>query len=160
MAAFAYEGVLLFGVVMIFGLVYSAVTQQRHALHGTTGLQAFVFLVLGIYFTWFWSRGGQTLAMKTWHLRLVDVQGQPVLQTRAALRYLSSWIWLLPSLAVAALLGLHSTATIFGALAAGVAIYALSSLLNADRQFWHDRWCGTRIIDTRPLGSAAGRSAT
>ena len=35
-----------------------------------------MFVVLGIYFVWFWSRG-QTLAMKTWHIRLVDAQGRP-----------------------------------------------------------------------------------
>ena len=38
-------------------------------------LQAFLFVVLGIYFIWFWSHGGQTLAMKTWHIRLVDRDG-------------------------------------------------------------------------------------
>ena len=69
-ACFVYEGVLLFGVLMIAGYLYSTLTQQRHALSGLHGLQAFLFLVLGIYFVWFWSRGGQTVAMRTWHIRL------------------------------------------------------------------------------------------
>ena len=58
MAAFVYEGVLLFGVVMIAGYLYSSLTQQRHALQGQTGLQAFLFVVLAIYFVASWSRGG------------------------------------------------------------------------------------------------------
>lgn len=64
MACFIYEGVLLFGVVMIAGYLYSTLTQQRHALQGQVGLRSFLFLVLGIYFVWFWSHGGQTVAMK------------------------------------------------------------------------------------------------
>jgi hypothetical protein len=54
MACFVYEGVLLFGVVMCAGLVYSSLTQQRHALVGLHGLQVVVFVVLGLYFVWFW----------------------------------------------------------------------------------------------------------
>ena len=42
------------------------------------GLQAFLFLVLGLYFAWFWSHGGQTVAMKTWHIRLLTHDGRPV----------------------------------------------------------------------------------
>ena len=56
LAAFVYEGVLLFGVLMLAGYVYSGLTQQRHALQGKTGLQAFLFVVLAVYFGWFWSR--------------------------------------------------------------------------------------------------------
>ena len=50
LASFLYEGVLLFGVVMIAGYLYSSLTQQRHALQGQSGLQAFLFVVLAIYF--------------------------------------------------------------------------------------------------------------
>ena len=32
LAAFIYEGVLLFGVTMIAGYLFSSLTQQRHAL--------------------------------------------------------------------------------------------------------------------------------
>ncbi len=43
MACFTYEGVLLFGVVMIAGYLFSTLTQQRHALTGRHGLQFFLF---------------------------------------------------------------------------------------------------------------------
>ena len=53
-------------------------TQQHHALQGQTGLQVFVFVVLAIYFVTFWSRGGQTVAMRAWHVRLVTAGGAAV----------------------------------------------------------------------------------
>ena len=54
MACWLYEGMLLFGVVFIAGYLFSALTQTRHALDNRHAQQAFLFVVLGIYFTWFW----------------------------------------------------------------------------------------------------------
>ena len=107
MACWLYEGMLLFGVVFIAGYLFSALSQTRHALDNRPGMQAFIFLVLGIYFTWFWHRG-QTLAMKTWRIRVVDVNGRALTQSRALLRYVLSWIWFLPPLALLAPLDLNA----------------------------------------------------
>ena len=150
MAAFVYEGVLLFGVLMLAGYLYSSLTQQRHALQGKAGLQAFLFVVLAIYFTWLWSHGGQTVAMKAWHLRLVRADGQPVGQGQALLRYLGSWLWFVPAWATAHLAGLHSGGALVGLMLAGVLAFAALTRLRPDRQFWHDAACGTRLIDWRP----------
>lgn len=159
MAAFVYEGVLLFGVVMIAGYLYSSLTQQRHALHGQSGLQAFLFVVLAIYFSWFWSHGGQTVAMRAWHIRLVTRAGQPVTQARALMRYVASWIWFFPALATASLAGLQNAAQILGLLAVGVVTYALLALAHHDHQFWHDALCGTRLITSRPTARQAQSGA-
>ncbi|MBU6438411.1 MAG: RDD family protein, partial [Betaproteobacteria bacterium] len=93
MACFIYEGVLLFGVVMIAGWLFSTLTQQRNALTHRHELQAFLFLVLGIYFIWFWSHGGQTVAMKTWHIRLLSAEGLPLSEKASGMRYILSWVW-------------------------------------------------------------------
>ena len=150
LAAFVYEGVLLFGVTMISGYLYSSLTQQRHALQGKAGLQAFMFVVLGIYFAWFWSRSGQTVAMKAWNIRLVMANGQPVSQARALVRYVLAWLWFMPALATAYGAGLHGPGAITTLLLAGVLAYAALTRLRPDRQFWHDAVCGTRLIDWRP----------
>lgn len=146
MAAFVYEGVLLFGVLSLSALAYGLLTQQRHALVGMHGLQAFLFLVLGLYFSWFWSHGGQTVAMKTWHVRLLSADGQPVGTARACLRFVLSWLWFLPSLAGVYLSGLRSGAAITLSLLAGVLVYALLSRFNPRRQFLHDLISRTELV--------------
>lgn len=150
LAAFVYEGVLLFGVTMISGYLYSSLTQQRHALQGKAGLQAFMFVVLGIYFVWFWSRGGQTVAMKAWNIRLLMADGRPVSQARALLRYVLAWLWFMPALATAYFADLHRPGASTGLVLAGVLTYAALTRLRPDRQFWHDAVCGTRLVDWRP----------
>ena len=149
LAAFTYEGVLLFGVLMIAAYLYSSLTQQRHAMQGHAGLQAFLFVVLGIYFIWFWSHGGQTVAMRAWNVRLLTQDGNPVSQARAGARYLSSWVWFLPGLSAAWIADLNSAPAIFGLMATGVVTYALLSRLHPQRQFWHDALCGTRLVTWR-----------
>ncbi len=147
MACWLYEGMLLFGVVFIAGYLFSALSQTRHALDNRPGLQAFLFLVLGIYFTWFWHRG-QTLAMKTWHIRVVDTQGRPLTQSRALVRYLASWLWFLPPLV--GTWPWHLPALEVAVLALGwVAIWALLSRFHPQRQFLHDALAGTRLISSR-----------
>jgi uncharacterized RDD family membrane protein YckC len=150
LASFLYEGVLLFGVVTIAGLLYSVATQQRHALQGSAGLQLFLFAVLGLYFTWFWTRSGQTLAMQTWHVRLVTRDGRTVGWGRALARYLLSWLWFVPALLALRLSGLTGGWTSAGALLAGVLAYAALARLHPDRQYWHDVVCGTRLVTWRP----------
>jgi uncharacterized RDD family membrane protein YckC len=156
LACFVYEGVLLFGVVMVAGYLYSSLTQQRHALVGMHGLQAFLFVVLGVYFVWFWSTGGQTVAMKAWRIRLVGRDMQPVSQARALARYLLSWLWFLPALAGAHFGGLIGGGVISGALALGVCAYAALVLLLPQRQYLHDVLCGTRLLDWHPARPARG----
>ncbi len=154
LASFTYEGVVLFGVVMIAGYLFSSLTQQRHALTGRHGLQAFLFVVLGIYFVWFWSRGGQTVAMKAWHIRVVDTQGRKISQLRALVRYLLSWLWFAPALLALWWSGLSGASTTFGVLTIGVFAYAALARLQPQRQFLHDVLCGTRLETHRPVRPA------
>ena len=149
MACFTYESVLLFGVLMCAGLLFSTLTQQRHALVGRLALQGFVFIVLGLYFTWFWSHGGQTVAMKAWHIRLVGPKGEAVSWLRAMLRYVLSWLWFLPSLATSYLSDIHSPSAIFGVCVVGMVGYTALARLHPQRQFWHDVVCGTRLVTVR-----------
>ena len=143
-----YEGILLFGVVFISGYLFGTLSQTKHALDNRHGLQAFEFLVLGLYFTWFWHKG-QTLAMKTWHLRLVDVHGQALSQQRALLRYVLSWVWLLPPLVFAQWMGYTALQSV-GLSVLWVLLWAGASRFHPHRQYWHDQWAGTRLIDVRP----------
>ncbi len=149
MACWLYEGILMFGVVFISGYLFGTLSQTRNALDNRNALQAFLFVVFGIYFVWFWSKG-QTLAMKTWNIRLVDRNGQAVTQLRALLRYVLSWLWFLPPLLAVVpfhLPGAEITVIVIG----WVAVWALLSRFHPEGQFWHDAWAGTRLISSEPL---------
>ncbi len=121
--AFVYESVLLFGVSFIASWV--VVPLLGDAAGGATlaAYRGYLLAVFGIYFIYCWRLSGQTLAMKTWGLRLRRADGQPLTLPVAVGRYV---------LAVAGLL----------CIGAGF----LWALVDRDRQFLHDRLMGTRIL--------------
>jgi uncharacterized RDD family membrane protein YckC len=149
MACWLYEGMLMFGVVFISGYLFSTLSQTRNAMDNRHALQAFLFVVFGIYFVWFWAKG-QTLAMKTWDIRVVDVHGESISQTRALVRYALSYLWFLPPLVAMApfsLNGPETTVIVLG----WVACWALLSRFQRDNQFWHDAVAGTRLVTSLPM---------
>lgn len=146
LACFLYEGMLLFGVVFVAGYLFSTLTQTRHALDNRHALQAFLFVVFGIYFVWFWAKG-QTLAMKTWHIRILGPDQRPPSQGRALLRYVLSWIWFVPPLAASQAFGWTGAETLVVAVG-WVLVWALLSRFQPNRQYWHDVWAGTRLCAT------------
>ena len=144
MACWLYEGMLIFGVMFIADYLFSTLTQTRHAMDNRHAQQFFLFVVFGIYFVWFWSHG-QTLAMKTWHIRVTDLKGGALTQQRALWRYVLSWLWFLPPLAASWIFNIEVRNSLF--LAAGwILFWALLSRLHPQRQFLHDAMAGTRLI--------------
>ena len=107
-------------VTFPFLAVFGDSTQgwRRHAL------QAWVLVAIGAYYVWFWTRGGQTLPMKTWRIRLVRAEGGgPVHAGRALHRY---------------------ALALLGTLAVGLGF--AWALVDRDRQFLHDRLAGTALV--------------
>jgi uncharacterized RDD family membrane protein YckC len=119
LAAMVYEALLLFAVAFFAGWIFFFASGGRDATAGWLrhALQIFVLVVFAAYFLWCWLRGGQTLAMRAWRIRLVDVTPR-----KALLRFALA-VPLVPT---------------------GISI--LWSLFDRDRQFLHDRLSGTRLV--------------
>lgn len=127
LACLLYELILLGAVLFLAGFAVSGFVQTPLEGGVRTLFQVYLCLVTGFYFTSFWARGGQTLAMKTWHIRLVTADGQPLSFARAWGRY-----------------GLALASLGYGLLWAG---------FDHERQFLHDRLAGTRLIRSDALGA-------
>lgn len=149
-----YESVVLFAVLVFFGYGFSALFQFR----GEPGalrwaFQAFLFVVLGCYFVWFWSHGRRTLPMKTVSLTLVGPAGQPISTGRALTRYLWAWIFLVLPVAIA------------WSMKSGWALWLvpvpfLWSLVDAQRRALYDVLAGTRlVVDPGPSAPAGSPPA-
>jgi len=123
-AGMAYEALLLSGILLI-SLIFPHLLIGAFSGHVASPalLWAHLFLILFVYFVGFWSHGGQTLAMKTWRIRLVSNSGQAVSPGQALRRFL--WCW--PSFALC-----------------GIGL--LWVFFDRDRQFLHDRIAGTRLV--------------
>jgi len=127
LAALCYDLILLFGVlalaVFLFILPYDLLTGTPFRPEGWRKLafQLYLATVAGAFFMYFWVRDGQTLGMRTWHLRLVRANGGP-LRVRDALARLA---WAVICLAPLSLLWI---------------------LIDRDRLTWYDRLSHTRVL--------------
>lgn len=88
-----YESMLVFAILFLGGYLFDTLTQSRHALHLRNARQLWLFLVVGLYFVWFWRNGGQTLAMKTWHIRIVTEEGKRPGWFQLMWRYTLCWLF-------------------------------------------------------------------
>ena len=153
MACWLYETILLFGVGFAAMLLFAVLGAALHTAMNGLSMVVALFVIFGVYCVWFWSKG-ETLAMRTWHIRIVDTHSQPITQERALLRYGLSFLWILPPLLIHGLLSLN-----WGELAlictGWIAFWAWSSRLHPNQQFWHDAWAGTRLVQVMPSKQAA-----
>ena len=122
----AYEALLLLAVLFVATYLFLALFGSAVQPPRRYGLQLWLLVVVGIYFTWFWTHGGQTLAMKTWRLRLVMDGGDAVGWRIALLRFICA----LPSI--------------------GLGFGIVWALIDREGKFWHDRLARTRLqrVDT------------
>jgi uncharacterized RDD family membrane protein YckC len=125
MASVIYETVLLAAVLWTASALFTLVVHATSSPWQRMWLQTFLLMVAFAYFAWCWIRGGQTLAMKTWHLRLLSTRGTRVTLKQSLLRFFFAF----------AGIGLAG----FG---------LLWALIDRERQFLHDRLAGTMIVRT------------
>jgi uncharacterized RDD family membrane protein YckC len=140
-----YESLLALAVLFLPFLLFELAVQGAHTPLTEHMRQCLAFLVMGAYFIHQWSREGQTLAMKTWRLKVVLPGHTHVPLRIAAYRYILAWMWLLPALLVSYVLDLqHWTA--LSALGIGILAWSATALFTGNGQFLHDKILGTQIV--------------
>ncbi len=123
LGAVVYDALLLVALLVLGSFLYVPIA--GHVLPAPLGravYQILLFAIGFVYFTGFWTHGGQTLGLRTWRLRLVARDGGPVTWSQATRRFalaLISWIC-------------------FG-------LGFLWVLVDREKLAWHDRYSGTRL---------------
>ena len=118
-----YEVLLLLAVLFVGALPFVLAAGAADPVAARPLFQLYLVALTAVYFVWQWRRGGQTLAMKTWRIRVVTREGAPLDWARAVQRYLFA---------------------LTGTLLAGSGF--LWALADRDGLFLHDRLAGTKIV--------------
>ena len=109
--------------MFVAGWIFLAFETLLPAALARALLQIYLLVITAAYFIYCWTRSGQTLPMKTWHIRVVARDGTAITLKQGVRRYLFA-------LASIALCGGG-----FG-----------WALIDRDGQFLHDRLAGTRVV--------------
>ena len=96
-----YEMLILLGVWAIGYLVPSLLIGILFQVQVPSWMAfGHVYVLFGIYFTWYWTKTGQTLAMQTWHVKIVDNQEKLLKRNHALIRYAIASLWLIPTVLI------------------------------------------------------------
>lgn len=147
LAALPYEGLLVLALALI--ATFPLAGFRNPAVEGVPHLlmQLYYVCLTALYFTWFWRRGGQTLAMKTWRIRVTTRTGGPLGLGRAMTRYLLALAFYGP--ACVGMVLILFPGRVPPTMTAWLFVPSIASILwawfDSDRQFLHDRMSGTRL---------------
>jgi uncharacterized RDD family membrane protein YckC len=128
--ALVYDTFLVIPIIMVSTALVMALYVQvfpvdtsKDVVALPSGLvQSTATLSAAIFYFIFWRRGGQTLGMQAWRVKLVNAEGLPVSTSQIFLRLLAALVS-------------------YGALGLGLAWRVFDS----DRCYLHDRLSGTRL---------------
>ncbi|EGV28574.1 RDD domain containing protein [Thiorhodococcus drewsii AZ1] len=129
LGAFLYDIVLLLGVLMLANAVvvipYEVIT-GHHIYEEALPLlllRLYLLAVIGAFYVYFWTHGGQTLGMRAWRIRVVGDKGSNLGLGTAIVRFAWSIVSFVP---------------------AGLGLWW--SLFDRDGLAWHDRKSHTQLV--------------
>lgn len=123
LGAFVYDILLLTALLFIAAFIALLFSGGEAVDPGNPWYQTYLFLLSYIFFAWFWTRGGQTLGMRAWRLRVESMDGSPINLGQSLLRFMA---------------GMATMMT------AGLAM--LWMLVDKDKRTLHDRFSDTRVV--------------
>jgi len=122
-ASLAYDTILLIPVLFIAAYLFLTLTQAATTALSHALFQVWLLAVPAVYFVYCWRRSGQTLAMKTWNIRVARQDGSALSTREAVARFLLA-LW--------------------GSLLFGAGFWW--GFVDREGQFLHDRLVGTRLF--------------
>jgi uncharacterized RDD family membrane protein YckC len=131
LAAMLYDSALVTAVLLIamalvvvpMDLIFGAENFDATKLRSNPFYLAYLFCVMVGFHVYFWMRGGQTLGMRAWRLRVLRNDGQPLKFSDALLRYFTAILsW------------------------AALGMGFIWILLDKEGLAWHDRISKTRLV--------------
>jgi len=128
--AIIYDLFLLLALLFITTAVVMVFNQGNAIVPGHPLYPVYVTCLLIIsfcFYGWFWTHGGQTLGMKTWKMKLQQINAQPITWSLAFIRF---------------------TTAVISWSAAGLGFFW--SLFHPQRRTWHDIASNCVLVDLRP----------
>lgn len=115
-----YDLLLIIGIIFLASLLLFMVSGRSY--EGPL-YQAFVYLLIGSFYSYFWHVKGQTLGMQVWKIKAISETGEIMTLSECAVRYFFATVSLV-------FMGLGFVWMLF----------------DPEKLSWHDRATGTRVI--------------
>jgi uncharacterized RDD family membrane protein YckC len=96
MAIIAYDSLLLLALLFLATAIILPFNNGEAYTSTQYFFPLYLLSVCFLFYGWFWTHGGQTLGMKTWKIKVLTFDGQPMTWWHAFKRFISAIIsWLM-----------------------------------------------------------------
>jgi len=123
MAALSYDTLLVISILMLVTLAIVALRGGEPVSPSNLLYQLALVAATGGFFVGFWVRGGQTLGMRAWRLRVQQASGEDLNWKVGLIRFAAGILSIAPC-----------------------GLGFLWQLADAQGLTWHDRIAGTRVV--------------
>lgn len=123
LAIILYDSVVVLALLMLAALLAVLAGIENQTAFKDPGYTFFLAAVLSLYFCWCWTKGGMTVGMRAWKVRIEDNTGNRPGWGRSLIRLLTA---------------------VLSAAFAGFGF--LWSLADGRKRTWHDIVSGTRLV--------------
>jgi len=118
-----YDGIVVLALLILAAMLALLLGMGQHTAMKDPAYTAYLLSVWFLYLAWCWRKGGMTVGMRAWRVRIVDAAGEKPGWGKSAIRFLFSFVSALP---------------------AGLGF--LWSLFEPRKRTWHDIISGTRLV--------------
>jgi uncharacterized RDD family membrane protein YckC len=98
LAVLVYDALVMLAVLFLATAVALPVTHGEAVAAENPLFQLYLLAVMFLYLGWFWTHAGQTVAMRAWRLRVVDLDGRAIGWGQALKRFVAALLPMLPGL--------------------------------------------------------------
>ncbi len=92
LGAIIYDAILLIAVLFFATALLLPFNQGEAFTASQLFYPLYLFVISFIFYGWFWTHGGQTLGLRTWKLKLLTVNQQPISWSHALVRFLTAFV--------------------------------------------------------------------
>ena len=123
LAAISYDSLLLFSLFFMATMILILFTKLESIESNNIVYDLYLLLIAYLYFVWHWVNGGQTLGMRSWHIKLIKHGNDPLKWRDVTVRFCLALLSLIS-------FGLGFAWTFF----------------DKEKLTFHDRYSNTRLI--------------
>ncbi len=75
LAAMLYDSFLIFAILFV-ATIFSLTLNKGEAIESSPVYTLYLVLVIFLFYSWFWSKCGQTLGMRVWKIQIINDYGR------------------------------------------------------------------------------------
>jgi uncharacterized RDD family membrane protein YckC len=87
-----YDFILLIAVLFFATALLLPFNQGEAFSSSQFFFPLYLLIVSFIFYGWFWTHGGQTAGLRTWKLKILTLDHQPISWSQACIRFLAAFI--------------------------------------------------------------------